>query len=235
MEIPDEANIRDYYDLRQQLENYTKDMREVITHPNYCLRFMQSGRLVKVREGEHDFGWGAVVSHSIRASPTNGEDWSPHQKHILDVLLPVASDTYLGPPKGKDFPEGIRPPGPGEKGRMEVVPVVLSCIESIGHVRIFMPGELKTPEQRNSVRKSLEEVKKRFPDGIAVLDPVENMRIDDDSFKKLLRVSVFHTADDFANQLSISRKSKYLNRGYSRTPCIILRDFQISTINTLPK
>ncbi|KAK5015975.1 ATP-dependent RNA helicase mtr4 [Cryomyces antarcticus] len=33
----------------------------------------------------------------------------------------------------------------------------------------------------------LEEVKRRFPDGIAVLDPIENMGITDESFKKLLR------------------------------------------------
>jgi len=64
---------------------------------------------------------------------------------------------------------------------------LLSCIESIGHIRIFLPSDLRSSDQRNIVRKSLEEVKKRFPDGIAILDPVENMGITDDSFKKLLR------------------------------------------------
>jgi len=34
----------------------------------------------------------------------------------------------------------------------------------------------------------LDEIKRRFPDGIAVLDPIENMGISDESFKKLLRV-----------------------------------------------
>jgi ATP-dependent RNA helicase DOB1 len=72
---------------------------------------------------------------------------------------------------------------------MEVVPIVLHCIESIGHLRIFLPGELKSTEQKNNVRKALDEVKKRFPDGIAILDPIENMNIKDDSFKRLLRVS----------------------------------------------
>jgi ATP-dependent RNA helicase DOB1 len=72
---------------------------------------------------------------------------------------------------------------------MEVVPVILNCIESIGHLRVFLPNELKTADQKNSVRKALDEVKKRFPDGIAVLDPIENMNIKDESFKRLLRVS----------------------------------------------
>merc|ERR1711939_123431 len=48
-------------------------------------------------------------------------------------------------------------------------------------------GDLRTQEQRNTVRKALEEIAKRFPDGIAILDPIENMNIRDESFKKLLR------------------------------------------------
>jgi ATP-dependent RNA helicase DOB1 len=86
-----------------------------------------------------------------------------------------------------DIPPGLQPPAEGEKGKMEVVPVLLSCVEAIGHVRIFLPKELIGADQRNTVRKSLEEVKRRFPDGIAILDPIENMGITDDSFKKLLR------------------------------------------------
>lgn len=35
------------------------------------------------------------------------------------------------------------------------------------------------------------EVKKRFPEGIPQLDPIENMGIKDEGFKKLVRVSIF--------------------------------------------
>ena len=87
-----------------------------------------------------------------------------------------------------DLPEGVRPPSEGEKGKTEIVPVVLSCLNGIGHIRIFLPKDLKSPEQRTTVKKSLEEVKKRFPDGIAMLDPIENMQITDESFKRLMRV-----------------------------------------------
>ena len=61
MQIEDEGIVREYYDLRQQLNTYTKDMRDVITHPSYCLQFLQSGRLVRVKHNDHDFGWGAPV------------------------------------------------------------------------------------------------------------------------------------------------------------------------------
>jgi ATP-dependent RNA helicase DOB1 len=186
MNITDEATVKDYYNLRQQLDQYTKDMRDVITHPNYCLQFLQPGRLVKIKFKEWDFNWGAVVNATPRKA-NKGEVLQPQQSYVVDVIMPVASDTKFAPQAGEGLPAGIRPPAPGDKAKMEVVPVLLSCIESIGHLRIFLPSELKSTEQKNNVKKALDEVQKRFPDGIAILDPIENMGITDDSFKKLLR------------------------------------------------
>jgi len=190
MEIPDEGVIKEYYDLRQQLNVYAKDMRDVINHPNYCLQFMQSGRLVRIKHQDYDFGWGAVVNFTQRKPDRDQkpEDIKPQETYVLDVLLHVADSSSNGTKTYYDLPQGVRPPAKGEKGKMEVVPIILSCVESIGHVRIFLPQDLRSFEQRNTVKKALDEVKRRFPDGIAVLDPIENMGITDASFKKLLRV-----------------------------------------------
>lgn len=188
--ITDEATVKDYYNLRQQLDTHTNDMRDVIMHPNYCLQFLQSGRLVKVKFKEHDFEWGAVVTFTPRKA-NKGEILSPQQSYVVDILLLVASDTKFMPQVNDGLPPGVRPPAPGDRGKMEVVPVVLNCIESIGHLRVFLPNELKSNDQKNAVRKALDEVKKRFPDGIAILDPIENMQIKDEAFKRLLRVGEF--------------------------------------------
>ena len=185
--ITDETTVKDYYNLRQQLDTHTQDMRDVIMHPTHCLHFLQAGRLVKVKFKDHDFGWGAVVSYTPRKA-SKGEVLPPQQSYVVDVLLSVASDAAFIPQAGDGLPPGVRPPASGDKGKMEVVPVLLSCIESIGHLRVFLPNELKSTEQKNNVRKALSEVKKRFPDGIAILDPIENMQIKDESFKRLLRV-----------------------------------------------
>lgn len=66
--------------------------------------------------------------------------------------------------------------------------MLLSCLEGISGIRIFLPQDIKSQEQRNITKKNIEEVKRRFSDGISILDPVENMGIVDDSFKALLRV-----------------------------------------------
>jgi len=165
-------------------------MRDIINHPNYCLQFMQPGRLVQIKYQDHDFGWGAVVNYSQRRSGKDQpeEALSPQEAWVLDVLLPVADGFAIGTRAHQALPPGVHPPTNEEKVSMEVVPVLLNCIQAISHLRIFLPKDLKPPDQRNGVKKALDEVKKRFPDGIAVLDPIENMGITDDSFKKLLRV-----------------------------------------------
>lgn len=190
IEIADEGTIREYYELRQQLTTYTKDVRDVINHPNYSLQFMQEGRLVRIKHKEFDFGWGAVIGYTQvkHSREQNTEETAPQDLYLVDVLLQVADSSLMGSKAFHALPSGIRPAVEGEKVKMEIVPVLLSCVESIGHIRIFLPADLKQPESRNTVRKSLEEVKRRFPDGIAVLDPIENMGITDSSFKKLLRV-----------------------------------------------
>lgn len=45
------------------------DFREVITHPNYSLPFLQPGRLIKVKYKDLDFGWGVVVNYQKRLPP----------------------------------------------------------------------------------------------------------------------------------------------------------------------
>ncbi|KXT18301.1 hypothetical protein AC579_2915 [Pseudocercospora musae] len=191
MIIEDEAEIKEYYDLRQSLRNYANDMKKVINHPQYLTRFLQSGRLVKIKYKDYDFGWGAVVNFTNVRPGRNqtAEDIPSSQRVVVDVIMNVAAD--VNPPDRSqlkdDLPPGVRPPAPGEKSKMEVVPVMNGTIDSVGHLRVFMPNDLRAQEQRNTVRKALEEISRRFPDGVAILDPIENMGINDDGFKKLLR------------------------------------------------
>lgn len=190
--IDQESEIKEYYDLRQNISTYTDQMKAIITHPQYLLKFLQSGRLVKVKYKDYDFGWGAVVNWT-NVKPAKGkevDDLAAGSRVVVDVLMNVASDV-TPPPSGSklndDLPPGVRPPAPGEKGKMEVVPVMNGTLDSIGHLRVFLPNVLQTQDQRNTVRKALEEIKRRFPDGVAILDPIENMGINDESFRKLLR------------------------------------------------
>lgn len=205
MVITDEPAIRAYYNIREQIKTLTKEIRDVIQQPDYCLQFLQRGRLVKIKYEEHDFGWGAVLNYWPRKAE-KGEKFRDQDAFILDCALVVASDTKYVPHSNNGLPPGIRPPPSDDKGKVESVPVLLSAMESIGHLRIFLPDDLKHTESKVHVKHILdqvmkrfpdpddpatltrEQVKKRFPDGIAILDPIENMKIQDEGFKRTLRV-----------------------------------------------
>lgn len=190
MSIPDEPTVREYYELKKQLATLTEDMQTVISHPQYCIRFLQPGRLLQIKQNGHDFGWGVLVNWKKRKQKNNNTEYSDHESYIIDVLLKIAEGSAsVGTRTHGDLPQGVVPPKEGEKCRFEVVPVLLNCIQAISHIRLHLPKEVTTPDSRNSVKRALEEVQRRFPDGIALLDPIENMNIRDESFKKLMRVS----------------------------------------------
>jgi len=147
-----------------------------------------------VKYKQLNFGWGVIINYSRRLPPKNKpvasmDDIPPHEQYVLDVLLFCAEGTVV--PKERNNPTatpgGVKPCVPGQKGVPLVVPVLLSTIEGISHIRIFMPKDIRQIQARETVWKSVLEVERRFPDGIALLDPIQNMDIKDDKFKALVK------------------------------------------------
>ncbi|KAK0741839.1 rRNA-processing arch domain-containing protein [Apiosordaria backusii] len=198
MMIPDESTVKDYYQLREQLKDLTKDMVSVIHHPSNCMEFMQPGRVLQIQTPEGvEFGWGVLFDTVARKAPRQGEpDYPPQEQYFCDVLLKLSKDSKQFNPavretskKGGKFvlPEGLMPEQPGEEGEWEVVPCLLSCVKSLSQLRVFLPKDVRSREEKENVGKSLLEIQRRFADGIPIMDPLENMHITDESFKKLLR------------------------------------------------
>ncbi|KAF5971398.1 putative ATP dependent RNA helicase [Fusarium bulbicola] len=220
--IADESTVKDYYQIRQQLSAYTKDMRTVIQHPNYSISYLQPGRLVQIYNPKDenetiagtgtDFGWGVIVNQTPRRAPKMGEpEYAPQESYVIDVLLPISrssADFYpTQPVEDTPMPVGLKPFGDDDDDdvKFAVVPCLLTCIKAISQIRLFLPKEgLKSESERETLTKSLMEVKRRFPDGLPVLDPIENMEITDDSFKKLLRKIEVLESRLLANPLHLS-------------------------------
>jgi ATP-dependent RNA helicase DOB1 len=189
--IADESTIKDYWNVRKQLEDYTKDMVSVIQHPNYCVEFLQQGRLVSIKNPKGtEFGWGVVLDVKARTAPKQGEpDYPPQESYSMDVLLKISKQSKDFNAEGKNnsvMPEGVLPESNGDS-KWEVVPCLLTCLKALSQIRVFLPEKVMTKQDKEQVGKAVEEVNRRFPDGIPILDPLENMGIQDDSFKKLLR------------------------------------------------
>jgi len=122
------------------------------------------------------------------------EELPPHEQYVVDVLLNCASGSAVSKDKDRSnvtpTPYGVQPCLPGQKGVPLVLSVLLSTIEGISHIRVFMPKDLRSDQARETLWKSVLEVQRRFPDGIPILDPIENMGIKDEKFKVLVKVSL---------------------------------------------
>ncbi|KAH7338097.1 rRNA-processing arch domain-containing protein [Rhizoctonia solani] len=194
--VAEEESIGEYYEIRSQLDELGKDFRTVITHPTYALPFLQPGRLVTVKHGDQDFGWGVVVNFTQRAAPKNNksaiaafEALPPQEKYVVDVLLNCAKGSTINGTKSNSDTStsgAFKPCPTGEEGEPLVCPVLLSTIASISHIRVHMPKDLRPLSARETMWKVILEVKRRFPKGIALLDPISNMNIKDVKFKELV-------------------------------------------------
>jgi ATP-dependent RNA helicase DOB1 len=69
MEVEQESVIAEYHDLKEKITVYEQDMKDVMNLPNYCVPFMHSGRLIRIRNGKTLFDWGVIINHNPRLKP----------------------------------------------------------------------------------------------------------------------------------------------------------------------
>ena len=66
-----------------------------------------------------------------------------------------------------------------------VFTVGLENIEEISAVRLFVPKDIHPESGRQSLAKSMIEVQRRFPEGVPLLHPVQDMNVKSVDFTKL--------------------------------------------------
>lgn len=187
--IPNEANIASYYNIREQLDQLGKQFRRFITTPTYLVPFLQPGRMVKVQKESDEFDWGIIVNFKKKKDNNKKNPLLETESSIVvDILLHVANDfADTGVP---------RPCASGESGSVEVVPVLHTLIAKISSLRVYYPTDLRPSDNRQSVLKTIQEVKKRFPSGPPLLNPMTDMHIKDAEFKNIVDL-----IDKFEKQL----------------------------------
>nr|KYP67530.1 Superkiller viralicidic activity 2-like 2 [Cajanus cajan] len=101
-----EAEVSEYHKLKLEIAQLEKKMMSKIIRPEIILYFLVPGRLIKVREGGTDWGWGVVVN--VVKKPSGGG-------YIVDTLLHCSPGSNENSSRPKPCP-----PRPGEKGEMHV-------------------------------------------------------------------------------------------------------------------
>lgn len=181
-----EAQVAEYHNLKLEIGHLEKKMMAEITRPERVLYYLLPGRLVKVREGGTDWGWGVVVNVVKNPSAASGTlppalSSSRGCSYIVDTLLHCS----LGSNENGARPKPC-PPRPGEKGEMHVVPVQLALISTLSKIRISVPSDLRPAEVRQSVLLAVQELGKRFPQGLPKLNPVKDMGIEEPELVELV-------------------------------------------------
>ncbi|XP_015585297.1 exosome RNA helicase MTR4 [Cephus cinctus] len=168
-------DISSYHDIREQLDKLSIEFRSFLTKPDYLLPFLQPGRMVKVKNESDTFDWGIIVNFK-KKTPKN--PMLEKTVIVVDILLHISSDSTEGSPI---------PCRPGEDGDVEVVPVLHTLLSEISSLRVYYPKDLRPSDNRRSVLKTIQEVKKRFPDGPPLLNPITDMKIEDSAFKDIVK------------------------------------------------
>eukprot|EP01094_Clydonella_sp_ATCC50884_P002061 TRINITY_DN11587_c0_g1_i1.p1 TRINITY_DN11587_c0_g1~~TRINITY_DN11587_c0_g1_i1.p1 ORF type:complete len:983 (-),score=409.92 TRINITY_DN11587_c0_g1_i1:194-2761(-) len=226
IEIEDEEVVAECYFIKEQLAKLKETMRDAVNQPVHALPFLSPGRLARVREGDTDWGWGVVINFQKKTPEI--DDGAAPTEYVVDMLLRCA--------RGKDGR-----PQPSASGEMTVVPVLLPLLNGMSSVRIFVPRDLRQPQGRASVGKSLREVLRRFPKGVPMLDPIEDMDIEDPNFKTLVRKiemleerllsnKAFRAADmaerctQYERKVAMQKEAKAVKKQLRRVDQVILRD-----------
>ncbi|XP_019446453.1 PREDICTED: DExH-box ATP-dependent RNA helicase DExH10-like [Lupinus angustifolius] len=160
-----EAEVSEYHKLELEIAQLEKKMMEQIMRPENVLLYLLPGRLIRIREGGTDWGWGVVVN--VVKKPSGGG-------YIVDTLLHCSPGS-----NGNNTRPKPCPPRPGEKGEMHVVPVQLALISSLSKLKVFIPSDLRPLEARQNILLAVQELGNRFPQGFPKLNPVKDMKIKD--------------------------------------------------------
>ena len=124
MKVPMEQEVTGYARLREQLVSMSAEFHSWLTKPQYIVPFMQTGRLVRVKAGEEEFGWGAVVN--CKRQKQEGEASLEDDSYVVDVLLHVTKETAKS-----RLPSELVAVKAGEKGEMVVIPLLLNLIQQV--------------------------------------------------------------------------------------------------------
>ncbi|XP_067934884.1 exosome RNA helicase MTR4-like [Watersipora subatra] len=181
IKVEQEELVFSYYKIREQLEVLSESLLTFVHKPKYLVSFLQPGRLLYIKHNDKSFGWAAVVNfHKKVKKDKYGQEETI--AYTVEVLMNVCREAA----QSKDI-FMISPPENPSQGEMQVVPVLLNVINKVSAIRLYLPSDLRSRDNRHSVLKSIQEVEKRFQDGLPLLDPVLDMGIKDPMLKEIVQ------------------------------------------------
>jgi ATP-dependent RNA helicase DOB1 len=106
---------------------------------------------LQVKNEEDEFDWGIIINFKKQTENMGNKRKENVLKEspcvIVDILLHITPGSCTEQP---------RPCADGVQGDMEVVPVLNTLITHLSTLRIYYPKDLRSPDSRKSVLKTIE-------------------------------------------------------------------------------
>jgi len=207
----EEDRAGEYYQLNQQLLLTERKKIKICRKPQYAVPFLQTaGRMLKCTMEDENYGWGVLISYKKKTGTGSGgmagkmASESTGPLHTVDVLLPCVDRHFDEGKAGDDKDEDLSNVGLLWRGTTRhcrafregvddetlvthrVFTIGLDEINELSAVRLFVPQDIYPEPARKNVAKSVKEVKRRFPEGVPCLDPINDLKVKSDDFKKLV-------------------------------------------------
>lgn len=206
-----EEQVGEYYQLNQQLLLTERKMLKIARKPEYVVPFLHNpGRMLNCSIDGENYGWGVLVSYKKKTGTGSGGSAgklatsSSIPEHTIDVLLPCVDRHFDDNAIDKDAKaEDLSNNGllwrgtsrhcrPVKEGLDEedvisnrVFTISLENIDELSAVRLFIPNDIHPDSARTNLAKAVKEVKRRFPEGVPLLDDEKDLGIKSEDFKKL--------------------------------------------------
>lgn len=193
--IDEEKSLKNYYSLIEQYKSIKKDVRDIVFSPKYCLPFLQPGRLVCIECTRTDedlpsfsiediVTWGVIIN--FRRIKSVSEDEGSKKPEDASYTVDVLAKCMVSGEDGAKKTTKIVPLK--DSGEPIVVSVPLSQIYNVSSIRVIMSKNLLPLEARENTLKKVSEVLSRFSkDGVPLLDPEEDMKVQSSSYRKAVR------------------------------------------------
>lgn len=242
--IEEEDSLKNYYSLIEQYKSLKKDVRDIVFRPKYCLPFLQPGRLVSIectRSGEDipsftiedGVTWGVIINFQrVKLSEDEANKKPEDASYSVDVLTRCMVSREGG---GKRTTKIIPLKEPGEPF---VVSIPLSQIYSLSSIRVIISKDLLPVEARENTLKKVSEVLSRFSkQGVPLLDPEEDMKVQSGSYRKAVRrieaLESLFDKHEVAKSPLIEQKLKVLHKKQELTAKIKSLKRQMRSSTTL--
>lgn len=241
LHVKNVLEVSEIYTLQEECKKIEVKAREIVTKPENILPYLSIGRLVYIKHKDQEWGWGCVINFlrkkmAIRQKGPSAKKDGDSAKftYIIDVMV------YIKPRIQKS--DKVEPVSINEDGEMEVVPMLLECIQDISSVVLVLPNDLIKMENKIIVRDSLREVHKQFGKGIPIMDPIKEMKIQDadlidhmkrveayrekiDSIKaKVTDITINELVDIYQKKVGVDRQMKFLKNRLEQGNRMILQD-----------